>query len=116
MIIRGLAFVGFLLCTLFSFYLHDAILKIMYDSYRKEWIKIGRPLGLLFFNPDGHLARFDIRRWRASGYFSYRLMFWAPEGIYDDSRGTGLLWTFRLLGVLSIVFFLSFFLYGSKNL
>ncbi len=107
-----LAFFGFLFSVLISSYLHDLILKIMYESYRREWEKIGRPLGILFFNPDGFLARFDIRRWRATHTFQYRLLFCAPFWIHDDVEGKRLLWIYRFISTLGILSFLAFFVYG----
>ena len=110
-----LAFVGLILCTLILLYLHDSILKIMYESYRKDWVKIGRPLGF-FFNPVGFAAWFDLRRWRASQHFQYRLLFWAPDQLYEDIQGARLLWIYRAVGILSIIFFILFFLYGFEKL
>ncbi len=107
-----LAFLGFMLCVFALLYLHDAILQILHDGYQKEWVKIGRPLGVLFFNPDGFWARFDFRRWRATQNFQYRLLFWAPSALSEDLSALRLLRIYRLTSVLSFVLFILFVFHG----
>jgi len=109
--IIGIIAISLILYVFVMLYLHDAILQIMYDRYRKDWIKVGKPLGSLFFIPDGFAAYLDIRRLRASRNFQYRLLFWAPDSLREDDRGIRLLWIYRLLVLLAPLLLILLFLY-----
>ncbi|CAN5294648.1 hypothetical protein BH20ACI2_BH20ACI2_01970 [soil metagenome] len=93
-------------------FVYDCLLKIQYESHQKDWIKFGRPLGLLFFNPEGFSAWLSIKRWRASQKFPYRMFFMPPPWVKDDPEALKLLWIYRLLGILSFFFALLFFVFG----
>jgi hypothetical protein len=95
--------------AMYGFLLIDKLIRRLYETFYEEWVRVGKPSGLLYFPPDSKNIQSMIA-------FQINIFVWffkTPQWIKDDSLSLSYLRKIRLslalgnilmlLGVIALV-------------